>query len=153
MKYRGLKVIYFLIIISIAFIFIDIILIYYRNYIYNSILICILVAVIPICCILTIVGDIGIPTVIFDGHSKTIRTIHIKDERKAANKADYATKMGLLFETIYFDEIVSADVNNKTLTITLQSGYQKVLYLTYFTKKQVYSIANNIIVETIENRI
>jgi hypothetical protein len=102
------------------------------------------VAVIPICCILTIVGDIGIPTIVFNNHSKTICTTHIKDERRATNQADYATKMGLLFETIYFDEIVSADVSNKVLTITLQSGYQKVLYLTYFTKKQIYSIANNI---------
>jgi hypothetical protein len=144
MKYKGLKAIYYSIITSIAFVLLDIFLIFYNNFIDDLIFLYVLVAIIPICCILTIIGDIGIPMIVFDDNSKTIRTFHIKDERKTTKKSDYATKMRLLFATIYFDEIVSVDVNNKILTVALQSGYKKVLYMTSFTKKQILCIAKKI---------
>ena len=144
MKFKGLKSIYSLIVISVVFILIDVFLIFNRIAPYNSILPYMLVAMIPICCILSVLGEIGIPSVSFDNNSRTICTAHIRDERSAAKSADGAAKMSLFFSTIYYDEIASVDVNNKILTITLQSEYKKTLYLTSFTQKQIDCIVDNI---------
>ncbi|MBQ9746799.1 MAG: hypothetical protein IJW21_08260 [Clostridia bacterium] len=142
MKFKGLKAIYSLIIISVIFILIDAFLIFYLNS--DLILLYTLIAVIPICCILSVFGEIGIPAISFDNNSRTICTYHIKDERRAARSADSTAKKELFFSTIYYDEIVSVAVNNKILTVTLQSGYPKTLYLTSFTQKQIYRIVDNI---------
>ena len=144
MKFKGLKTIYSLIAISFIFILIDVFLILYRITLYDSILPYVLIAVIPICCILSVLGEIGIPSISFDNNSRTICTAHIRDERRVAKSADGAAKMNLFFSTIYYDEIASVDVNDKILTLTLQSGYQKTLYLTSFTQKQIDCILDNI---------
>ena len=132
MKIRGIKFIVGILAVGIIFAILDIVLMKIYGFEKKSyILMYTLISVVPLSSISVILLNISIPTVTLDNSTSKvtfdwIANEHYKNDRSLENQG----------AIIYFDEIVSCDLVDKKLIISIKDSRAKTLYLNAFSKKQ-----------------
>jgi hypothetical protein len=98
-----------------------------------------MIGLVPLCGVIALCSNTFIPSISFNYSAETIITDFVanelyKNDRHLRNQGDM----------FYFDEIINCEIDNKKLILTLKYGQVKTLYLSSFTKSQIYKIYNEI---------
>ena len=98
-----------------------------------------MIGLVPLCGVIALCSNTFIPSIYFNYSAETIITDFVanelyKNDRHFRNQGDM----------FYFDEIINCEIDNKKLILTLKYGQVKTLYLSAFTKSQIYKIYNEI---------
>ena len=99
----------------------------------------IMIGLVPLCGVFALCSNTFIPSISFDYNAKTIITDFVANERYKNDR--HFRNQGDVF---HFDEIINCEIDNKKLILTLKYGQVKTLYLSFFTKSQIYKIHNEI---------
>jgi len=140
MKIFGLKYKVLLGIISILLLSIDLFLIAFYGFEGQLLIfLYIMIGLVPLWGVLALCSNIFIPSISFNYNAKTIITDFVANELYKNDK--HLRNQG---DLLYFDEIISCEIDNKKMTITLKYGQVKTLYLSFFTKGQIRKIQKEI---------
>jgi|GEM_PF-4732641 len=132
MKIRGIKFIVSILVAGIIFAILDIVLMKIYGFEQKSyILMYMLIGAVPLSSILVILFNLSIPTVILDNSTRKVTFNWIANENYKHDRS--FENQGAI---IYFDEIVSCDLVDKKLIISIKDSRAKTLYLNAFSKKQ-----------------
>lgn len=132
MKIRGIKFIVGISIVGIVFTILDIVLMKIYGFENKSyILMYMLISAVPSSSISVILFNLSIPTIILDNSTRKVTFDWIANENYKHDRS--FENQGAI---IYFDEIVSCDLVDKKLIISIKDSREKTLYLNAFSKKQ-----------------
>ena len=140
MKILGLKYKLLLLLITIIFITVDIVLMLICGFDGQFlILLYVLIGLIPTWCVISLFSNMSIPTITMDNNTNRIITDWIANER-------YKSDRGFINQgdELYYDEIISCDIDKNKLIVKLSYGQTKTFYLGAFTPKQILQIKNEI---------
>ena len=98
-----------------------------------------MIGIVPLWGVFALCSNTFIPTITFNYNTKTIIIDFIANELYKSDK--HLRNQG---DLLYFNEITNCEMDNKKLIITLKYGQVKIMYLSFFTKSQIYKIYKEI---------